>query len=39
VNFWDTPYNGLVDELKVYDEAIAVENVQQLYAERSTSSP
>ena len=31
VNFWDTPYNGLVDELKVYDEAIALENVQQLY--------
>ncbi len=34
VNFWDTPYNGLVDELKLYDEAIALENVQQLYAER-----
>jgi arabinan endo-1,5-alpha-L-arabinosidase len=32
VNFWDTPYNGLVDELKLYDEAIALENVQQLYA-------
>ena len=25
------PYNGLVDELKMYDEAIALENVQQLY--------
>jgi arabinan endo-1,5-alpha-L-arabinosidase len=35
VNFWDTPYNGLVDELKVYDEAIALENVQQLYGERT----
>jgi len=35
VNFWDTPYNGLVDQLKVYDEAIALENVQELYAERS----
>jgi arabinan endo-1,5-alpha-L-arabinosidase len=34
VNFWDTPYNGLIDELKVYDEAIALENVQQLYGER-----
>ena len=34
VNFWDTPYNGLVDELKLYDEAIALENVQQLYSER-----
>ena len=31
VNFWDTPYNGLVDELKFYDEAIALENVQELY--------
>jgi arabinan endo-1,5-alpha-L-arabinosidase len=36
VNFWDTPYNGLIDELKIYDEAIALENVQQLYGERSS---
>jgi arabinan endo-1,5-alpha-L-arabinosidase len=34
VNFWDTPYNGLVDELKLYDEAIAQENVAALYEER-----
>jgi arabinan endo-1,5-alpha-L-arabinosidase len=34
VNFWDTPYNGEVDELKVYDEAIAQENVTALFAER-----
>jgi arabinan endo-1,5-alpha-L-arabinosidase len=34
VNFWDTPYNGLVDELKLYDEPIALENVQQLYGQR-----
>jgi len=33
VNFWDAPYNGLVDELKIYDEAIAAENVRELYAE------
>ena len=33
VNFWDAPYNGLVDELKIYDEAIAPENVRSLYAE------
>jgi arabinan endo-1,5-alpha-L-arabinosidase len=35
VNFWDTPYNGLVDELRIYDEAIALENVQQLFGERT----
>jgi arabinan endo-1,5-alpha-L-arabinosidase len=34
VNFWDVPYNGLVDEVKLYDEAIGAENVQDLYAER-----
>jgi arabinan endo-1,5-alpha-L-arabinosidase len=34
VNFWDTPYNGLVDELKFYDEPIAQENVSALYEER-----
>ena len=31
VNLWDTPYNGLVDELELYDEAIAAENVTALY--------
>jgi arabinan endo-1,5-alpha-L-arabinosidase len=34
VNFWDVPYNGLVDEVKLYDEAIALENVAELFAER-----
>ena len=34
VNFWDMPYNGLVDELKIYDEAIGAENVRDLYDER-----
>jgi len=33
VNFWDPPYNGLVDEPKVYDEAIAPETVHALFAE------
>jgi arabinan endo-1,5-alpha-L-arabinosidase len=33
VNYWDAPYSGLVDQLKLYDEAIAPENVQALYAE------
>jgi arabinan endo-1,5-alpha-L-arabinosidase len=36
VNFWDLPYNGLVDQLKIYDEAIAAENVQSLYTEGSS---
>ena len=35
VNFWDVPYNGLVDELKIYDEAIARKTCSDLYAERS----
>jgi arabinan endo-1,5-alpha-L-arabinosidase len=34
VNFWDTPYNGLVDEVKLYDEALALENVTELFGER-----
>jgi arabinan endo-1,5-alpha-L-arabinosidase len=36
VNFWDVPYNGMVDQLKIYDEAIAAENVQSLYTEDSS---
>jgi arabinan endo-1,5-alpha-L-arabinosidase len=36
VNFWDVPYNGMVDQLKIYDEAIAAENVQALYTEGSS---
>jgi arabinan endo-1,5-alpha-L-arabinosidase len=30
VNFWDLPFNGLVDEVRLYDDAIAAEEVQQL---------
>jgi arabinan endo-1,5-alpha-L-arabinosidase len=33
VNFWDAPYTGLVDQLKIYDEAVNAEVVAQLYAE------
>jgi arabinan endo-1,5-alpha-L-arabinosidase len=33
VNYWDTPYVGWVDQLKIYDEAIEAAVVQQLYAE------
>lgn len=30
VNFWDTPYKGLLDEVRIYGEAITAEEVQQL---------
>jgi arabinan endo-1,5-alpha-L-arabinosidase len=33
VNYWDAPYNGMIDELKIYGEAIDGENVRALYAE------
>jgi arabinan endo-1,5-alpha-L-arabinosidase len=35
VNFWDTPYNGMVDELKLYDEPLAQETVNELYGQRT----
>jgi arabinan endo-1,5-alpha-L-arabinosidase len=31
VNFWDTPYQGLLDEVRFYAEAITADEVQQLY--------
>jgi arabinan endo-1,5-alpha-L-arabinosidase len=34
VNFWDAPYHGLIDELRLYDEAIAQETVTELYEQR-----
>jgi len=30
VNYWDLPYNGLIDELKVYDSALSAEEVRLL---------
>jgi arabinan endo-1,5-alpha-L-arabinosidase len=33
VNFWDLPYRGRIDQLKIYDEALVAENVAELYAE------
>jgi len=30
VNFWDTPYQGLLDEVRIYNEALSAEEVQQL---------
>lgn len=33
VNFWDTPYTGMMDELKIFDEPISAEDVTTLYQE------
>lgn len=33
VNYWDTPYRGMVDELKIYGEAVSAEDVVELYQE------
>ncbi|WP_347332267.1 LamG-like jellyroll fold domain-containing protein [Marinimicrobium locisalis] len=33
VNYWDTPFNGAVDELKVFSEAVTADSVQELYEE------
>ena len=33
VNLWDVPYTGLIDQLRIYDEAVNAEVVSQLYAE------
>lgn len=34
VNFWDVPYVGAIDQLKIYDEAIDADLVQRLYTRR-----
>lgn len=33
VNFWDTPYQGMLDEVELFDNAITADDVQLLYAE------
>lgn len=30
VNYWDLPYNGLIDELKIYEAALTAEEVKAL---------
>ncbi|MCH1931185.1 family 43 glycosylhydrolase [Shewanella sp. A25] len=30
VNYWDLPYNGLIDELKIYEAALTVDEVKAL---------
>lgn len=34
VNYWDAPYQGLVDQLKFFDQAIVDEDVMALYTEQ-----
>ena len=35
VNYWDTPYNGKVDELKIYNEILTADDVAVIYAQDS----
>lgn len=32
VNFWDTPYNGKIDQLKIYDDALSADDAAVVYA-------
>ncbi|WGL16081.1 family 43 glycosylhydrolase [Microbulbifer bruguierae] len=31
VNYWDTPYTGMIDELKIYEDAIPADDMLELY--------
>jgi arabinan endo-1,5-alpha-L-arabinosidase len=33
VNYWDVPYKGMIDELKVFNQAISASDVALLYGE------
>lgn len=33
VNYWDAPYNGKIDELKIYDEVLSADDVAIIHAE------
>ena len=37
VNYWDTPYNGAIDELKIFSGAITAESIDALYQEGAAS--
>lgn len=37
VNYWDVPYQGQVDQLKIYDEAITQDDVTELYGETTAN--
>lgn len=38
VNYWDLPYNGLIDELKVYEASLSASEVKALDIDRLPSS-
>ena len=33
VNYWDTPYNGAIDELKIFTGTVSAEKISSLYKE------
>lgn len=33
VNYWDIPYNGKIDELKIYDDVLTADDVGVVYSE------
>lgn len=37
VNYWDTPYNGAIDELKIFSGAITADSIKALYQEGAAS--
>jgi arabinan endo-1,5-alpha-L-arabinosidase len=37
VNYWDTPYKGAIDELKIFSGAITAESIKALYQEGAAS--
>lgn len=37
VNYWDTPYNGAIDELKIFSSTITPESIGTLYQEGAAS--
>nr|WP_324258376.1 LamG-like jellyroll fold domain-containing protein [Cellvibrio fontiphilus] len=37
VNYWDTPFNGAIDELKVFTGTISAERINSLYQEGSSA--
>lgn len=38
VNYWDVPFNGMIDELKVYEAALTAEEVQFLDIDKKTDA-
>ncbi len=38
VNYWDTPFNGAIDELKVYTGTISTEKINSLFKEGSPAN-